>query len=225
MSKAWKFLEKIGVVEIGDQDPSKTPTAEPEAAAMAAAPVTPPPTASAAPIDPSKYADVDKACRDKLINAMENDGAPLPEAFMETLSALEAIPVEEARFKTALNLMGKQGHTPGAILSDYDKTLGVLAETATSFEASLQSQIEVKVGAKQQAVEQLTVTISEKEALIQAARVEIEQLKVQRDTEQSGIADEQIKLSTVQHRFKVIYQAVLTEIQNQRGKIAQYGGV
>lgn len=225
MSKVWKFLAKAGVVEIDDQDPSETPTAEPEAAAVAAVPAGPPPTASSSPVDASKYVEVDKACRDKLIYAMENDGAPLPEAFMETLSALEAIPVEESRFKTALTLMGKQGHTAGSILSDYDKTLGVLDETSRSFEESLKSQIDAKVGAKQQAVEQLTTAIGEKEAQIQALRVEIEQLKVQRDTEQSGIADEQIRISTVQHRFKVIYQAVLAEIQTQRAKIAQYGGV
>lgn len=225
MSKVWKFLAKAGVVEIEDQGPSETPAAEPEVVAVAAVPAGPPPTASSASVDASKYVEVDKACRDKLIHAMENDGAPLPEAFMETLSALEAIPVEEARFKTALNLMGKQGHTAGAILSDYDKTLGVLDETSRSFESSLQNQIDAKVGAKQQAVEQLTAAISEKEAQIQALRVEIEQLKVQKDTEQSGIADEQIKISTVQHRFKVIYQAVLAEIQTQRAKIAQYGGI
>jgi chromosome segregation ATPase len=226
MSKGLKFLEKLGLVEYEGSPgaDSETPSASP---APTAAPVASPPPVAAAPtvVDSARFAEVDKACKARLTQAMENDGAPLPEEFMETLSVLETIPTEEARFKTALSLLGKRGHTPAAILSDYDKTLGVLEETARAFEGNLKVQIESKVGAKHASVEQLTSDIAAKQAQIQAMQAEIESLTVQRDNEQSSIAEEQSKLTTVQQRFKVIFAHVKNEIQGQRTKIAQYGGI
>lgn len=222
-SKVWKFLESAGVVTLGEDEPATEEVAP-----------TPPPTTTgsvptvAAPapvIDTARFAEVDRSCRAKLEQAMANDGAPLPEQFMETLSVLESIPVEEARYKTALQLLGKQGHSAGAVLSDYDKTLGVLETTARAFESSLQNQIAAKVGSKQAAVERLATDIETKRAQIQAMQTEIEQLTRQRDSEQNGITEEQLKITTVQQRFQVIYGHVKVEITAQRAKIAQYGGL
>lgn len=220
--KLLRFLERAGVVDL--EEPSEG-TEDTQIPAPAQPVVSDPTPVVSAPVNPAKFSEVDKACFSKLEQAMLNDGAPLPEEFMDTLSVLDTIPTEEARYKTALSLMSKRGYTPAAILSDYDKTLGVLEETSVAFEGSLKAQIDGKVGARHAKVEQLTTTIEAHRVQIQAMQEEIQRLTAERDNEQSSITEEHLKITTVQQRFKVIFTQVKGEILGQRAKITQYGGV
>ena len=224
-------LAKVGLAEAEEPGPEQAespghrspgnvappPRAAAAAPSRAASPVPPPP-------DAGRIAELDKAARERLIAAMQNDGAPLVEELADALDTLaEAIPDEKARYLAALKLQVKQGHPVTAILSDFDRCLGCLDENHRTFEADTKIQLDRRVGTKVQAVAQYEQQIRVKGEQIEALRLEIAELAAKRQEDQAGILIEQQKITQVQDRFGLIYQAIRADIEAERAKIAQYG--
>lgn len=218
----WKTLERIGVVDqVQDQPP---PPANPSQAEVTVQVVQArSKVAAPAPIDAAKLADLDASMTKLLVNAMQNDGAPLVEEISDSLETLaEAIPDEASRYKTALKMMVKRGNSAPVILSDFDKCLGVLEENKRTFEGQQKSQLDAKVGSKVRNVESIEAKIVEAKNSIAALQQQITTLQVQRDSEQAGISTEQHKIEQVQGRFTAVYGAIRSNIEQMRAKIAQY---
>src|SRR5690349_20825805 len=112
-----KGLVAIGLAEDNQEEaPSAAAPTQAVAPVSSAAPVPASATVTP-PEDPARIAELDKAVREGLLQALEKDGAPLVEELHSTLETLtDAIPDERARFLAALKLMAKKGPTVASIL-------------------------------------------------------------------------------------------------------------
>ena len=172
----------------------------------------------------ARLAELDRAAKDRLIQVMAEDGAPLVEELSDTLETLaDAIPDEGARFKAALKLMVKKGSPIGAVLGDLDKCLGVLDQNFRTFETDTKGQLDQRVGTKVKAVQDIDGLIKAKGDQITALQNEIAELTLKRNEQQAGITVEQQKIAQVQERFGMVYRAIRTQVETQRAKVAQYG--
>jgi len=232
MSLGWKILAKVGLAETVEVSETATaapsagtaPTATPATAQHAAPVASPLPKPPVDEESARRLAELDKTLRERLIKAMENDGAPLVEEFEATIEPLiEAIPDERARCMAALKILAKKRTTVPALLSDFDKCLGVLEENSRMFDSDMQKQLESRVGGKQRMVEDLKGQIKTKNDQIAALQAEVANLAVKQQEAETGIGTEQEKITQVKERFSSMYNAVRGEIQGQRAKIAQYG--
>lgn len=179
--------------------------------------------ASQPPVDEGRIAKIDQQVRNRLVTAMQNDGAPLVESLSDTLDTLaEAVPDEGLRYKAALKLLTKNGHPVDAILNDFDKCLGALDESQRTFEADNAAQLDAKVGSKQRAVVEYDTKIKEKEATVASIQAEIASLRTKRDEEQSSISGEQQNIALVESRFKINHQNIREAIVSQRTKVTNY---
>lgn len=227
MSRFVSFLTRAGVLS---EVPAETPAAAeptPQATApvaVAAKPVATVTTPVADPDQAKKLAELQASVQKRLIDVMENDGAPLVEELMGTLETLQdSIPDERACFLAALKLLKKRSITVQAILGDYDKCLGVLEENKRLFEADIQKQVDQRVGAKQRAVADYEKAIQAKNEQIATLQQEIADLVVKKDTEQSAVSVERSKIDQFHGTFNHVYQNVRSAVEQQRVKVSQYG--
>lgn len=229
MSRFVSFLTRAGVLS---EVPAETPAADatPAPPTTSATPAAAAPKAVAAPVvgtDPDqakKLAELQASVQKRLIDVMENDGAPLVEELMGTLETLQdSIPDERACFLAALKLLKKRSITVQSILGDYDKCLGVLEENKRLFEADIQKQVDQRVGAKQRAVADYEKAIQAKNEQIATLQQEIADLVVKKDTEQSAVSVERSKIDQFHGTFNVVYQNVRSAVEQQRVKVSQYG--
>lgn len=224
MSKWMERLQAIGLV-----------TLVPETEAPKAQPYTPPPAApgfltsrpvSAPPqvVDPemaAKLQALDNSAKERLMHVLATDGAPLPEELIEIVETLaDTIPDVSARYKTALKLMAKKGHTKEAILANYDKCLAALAANAAEFDKETQAAVQAKVGSKQQNLVHLEGQIRSRQEQIEALQKEIVALHGQLEAEKVAIGEESQKITLVCDRFLALYNVVRAEIEDQQKKVA-----
>lgn len=184
--------------------------------------VAPRPFAGA--LDPARAAELDNQARAVLINAMENDGAPLCELFDADLETMrEAITDEMKLYTTAIKMFVKKKHTVAALLGDFDRCLSVLDDNKRNFETTQKTQFDAKVGAARSTVESIDQQIGAKNQQIQQLQGEITSLQGQRGAAAANISLEQTKIEQVQSRFTAVFAAIREHVQTQRTKIAQYG--
>ena len=170
-------------------------------------------------MDATRQRELDEKARAIIVDALKNDGAPLVEEISDSLETLaEGVPDESACYKMALKMATKRGHSPSAIVNDFDKCLGVLDESRRTFEANMKQAMDSQVGAKVRSVASLD---SEIETLQRSLAEKVRQ----RSEEQAAISVEQTKINQAQERFTVVYGAIRNDIENKRAKIAQHGGL
>lgn len=168
-------------------------------------------------IDHGRARELDEKARSIIIEALKNDNAPLVEEISDSLDIFaETIPDEAARFKTALKIFAKKGHSVALVLSDFDKCLGALDETQRTFESNMRSALDSQVGAKMRAVEALNSEIA-------ALQASLNEKIARRDQEQAGITVEQTKIEQAQSRFTIVYGNIRQDIEQKRAKIARFG--
>ncbi len=226
MSKLFKILSAVGLAEEVQQENQeaapqivKTASVKVETVAQVVAP-------QVSSIDAAKLAALDKSIHDQLSQALESANASTVEELgdlLETLSA--AIPDEQLRYKTAIDILVKKGHTVDNIIADIDKCIGVLEDKSRVFTSEMKQQLDKRVGSKVTAVETLAATIQQKEDQVELLRKEIVELSVKKNAEQSGISEEQSKIAQTQDRFNSVFKKVRSEVELQKTKISQYGVV
>lgn len=168
-------------------------------------------------MDPARAKELDDRARSIIIEALKNDNAPLVEEISDSIDTLaEAIADEGMRFRTALKMFIKQGHSVAVVLSDFDKCLGALDETKRTFESNMKTALDTQVGAKIRAVETLNGEI----AVLQAT---LNEKIARRDQEQAGITTEQTKITQGQSRFSVVYTNIRRDIEQKRANIVRFG--
>lgn len=220
-----KFLERVGlveVVEVKEEPTSQTTAPAPDGDIAKASPKVAP--FSQDPDAQARIAELDKSAREKLHQAMDDAGAKLVEEFGDLLDTLkESIADEKVRYTAALKILIKKGNTVTAVCADIDKCIGVLEEKDREFTSQLKDQLDKRVGSRKAQVEGLQKTIEDKSNQIVTLEREIKDLSGKRDVAFNEITEEQMKLTQVQERFTLAYQAIKAEAQLQRGKIVQYG--
>lgn len=209
-SRLWSL-----VAEEVPEGPQATP------AATAPAPV---PVAPMAVSIPTPVAVVDPAIQATL-EADLNTAAP--EGYREIVNDLvtlaEDITDERARYRAAVRMAGKKGHSLLDLLGDLDKCLGILEAKNTEFAAEVKRQIETKVGARRSAIATREAEITAKTELMGRLQQEIAQLQHDNLLESEQISTETAKITGVGNNFRLAYQAVLANIQSIRNKISTYG--
>lgn len=224
MAKLMGLLSKIGLVE------EVQPGAAPAPVASNPNPVPIPVSVPAAPVKPTvsqdqaRIAAADQVAKEQLELAIDNANANVAEEFLAAMGPLaKAIPDERVRYQTALQLtIAKSGSIP-QLVGDFDSCLGALDDKSREFESQLKARFEQRVGAKVQQVKTLEEQISAKQQQYLSLQQEIQDLITRKGQEQSGITEEQAKLDLAQERFTIQYGAMRRMVEEQKGKIAQYG--
>lgn len=229
MSRLLKGLQKIGLVTITDDPPAaNTPTPPvtappitPNVGVFTRAPVAPlSSTPVLTPEQAQRLAELDNHAKERLLNVLVNDGAPLCEELSETVETLEdAIPDEAGRYRAALKLMAKKGHTKEAIAENYVKCLAALAVNAAEFDRETQDAIQRKVGSRQQQLTSLQGQIKSRQEQIELLQKEIVNIQAQCEAETVAIGEESHKITLVRDRFIAIYNVVRAEIEDQQKKV------
>ncbi len=229
MSRLLKGLQKIGLVTITDDPPAaNTPTPQtspppitPSVGVFTRSPVAPlssPPVLT--PEQAQRLAELDNHAKERLLNVLANDGAPLCEELAETVETLEdAIPDEAGRYRAALKLMAKKGHNKDAIAENYIKCLAALAANAAEFDRETQDAVQRKVGSRQQQLTNLREQIKSRQSQIEMLQKEILSIQAQCEAETVAIEEESNKITLVRDRFLAIYNVVRAEIEDQQKKV------
>jgi chromosome segregation ATPase len=230
MSKFWESLgkvtDRVGLTESESHSDEAPPSVAPSGGSNSsvASPISKSVPSRTDPEAQAKLAELDKAARQQLIQAMEDSKVPLVEELGDLLESLrESIPDEKALYKAALKILVKKGSSISAICSDMDKCIGVLEDKDREFLSQLKSQFDKRVGSKKTAVDSCKQQVDAKRVQIRALESDISTLETQGQEAQGSISEEEEKLSQVQGRFEMVYRATRSEIESQRAKIAQYG--
>jgi len=169
---------------------------------------------------------IDPVVRKKLEDSIS---AEAPAGYAEIVNNLvtlsEDIPDERSRYRAAIRLAGKAGHTLDHLLGDLDKCVGILEAKAREFADEVKRQIDTKVGARRTSIAQRESEITSKTQLIVQLQGEIAQLQQANLTESEDIASETAKITGIGNNFNLAYQAVHAAVIEQRNKISTYGKV
>lgn len=228
MSRLIKGLQTLGFVSIKeDEKKPAAPTPPPQSFSNPSVGVFTRPAAplisapSMTPEMAQKLADLDNHAKDRLLKVLANDGAPLCEELSETVETLEdAIPDEAGRYRAAIKLMAKKGHSKEAIVENYNKCLTALAADATTFNTETEEAVQRKVGSRQQQLTSLEGQIKSRQEQIEVLQKEILSIQTQCEAERLAIGDEAQKITLVRDRFFALYNVVRAEIEDQQKKVS-----
>lgn len=147
--------------------------------------------------------------------------AGAPEGYKDFVGDLatlaDTLDTDDLLYRTALGLAKKQGHTPAGLALDYEKCLRLLDEQGREFDASVQEQITAKVGGRQNEVARLDQEITR-------LSEQLEQLQGQREAEAAAIETDTARIETTKTRFQGAFEAVRARLNDQKNKIAIFGG-
>jgi len=168
----------------------------------------------------------DGAARKRLEAAIESSAPPGYVELQDTLSTLaDSIPDESARWKAAMKLAAKHGHSVEILLGDFDKCIGILEQKGREFEDETQAQLKRKVGGRQATIESLDTQIKTKHEQIQQLQSDISRLSEQRDAESAALTADEQKITSVKEGFVAAYQVVHAQLTDRRNKLATFGKV
>ncbi len=130
-----------------------------EEAAAPKAPIVSNTSSSAPPVPQASVAEIaaiDQGLQAILLDAINGSGAAAYQALDTVVESLEdVVPDVNVRYKKALQILTKQGHSPITIINDVDKVIGALEESSRQFEADQKKQFQTSVGALHRSVETL----------------------------------------------------------------------
>ncbi len=219
----WQSIRSMVVEEVPDPVVASVPVTK-SGATMRNTPIPTVPVDQAL-LTPMK-AQADQAARQRLEQAIS---ASAPAGYSDVsdtiLTLADSIPDESQRYKAALKLAAKHGHSVSDLLGDFDKCIGVLESKGREFQDEIKSQVEKKVGSRQAKVRTIEGLVSQNQSRIGALHKEIEQLTEQLSTENSAISADTARIQDVNDGFTASYDAVLAQLVDQRKKIELYGKV
>lgn len=210
------FLEDEDPSEAAKPGTAPAPTAAPKSAAA------PPPIVT---IDQTRTAQIDKSIESQLLEDVFKAGVPAFKALVDILDSLEDVmPDPKVRYKKALEILDKQGHKAPLLLTDIDKAIGALQDSARVFEKRQKDRAQATVGTLTRSVETTNQQIATKEAQVKQLNQEIGELQAKRDADQASITTSQAEIDHVQGRFDIVYKSATDEIQAQRAAVAAQMG-
>lgn len=171
-------------------------------------------------VSPAEIQEVDKKLHEILMESLRVAGIASYTALDDMLDSLADIaPDLNVRYKKALEILAKQGHSLPLIYQDIEKAVGALEEASRNFEADQKKQFQESVGALHTSVDKLSQQIAAKQAQQAALTQEIAMLTKSRDTSTAEIASEQAQIDKVEGRFVIVYKSFMDEVQGQKSEI------
>lgn len=151
--------------------------------------------------------------RDVLLKAMEAANLEGYDYFelRGSLKALEkVIPDEETRFKSAFVTVSTMGVSPEKLIQTAEHYLRVIKDEESKFNMAIDSKTTSDVIDKENELNQMEITIKNKEAEIRKLTEEIEQIKAARTNISSQIGEAKAKVE----EKKVLFYTALNEVNN-----------
>jgi hypothetical protein len=213
-SGLWGFVKGAFVEEVPEGQQASQPPPRGQS--------SPPPVAHAAPVahPPPTF---DQASREKLEAAVV-ESAPQGyldfEDFLSTLA--DSIPDEDSRWRAALKLVSKRGHSPEALLGDFDKCIGILQEKYRQFDAETQEHIKKKVSGRKEKVGSIDSAILLKQEEIAKIQSQIAGLAEERKAEVEAMDASHAKILAVKAGFDSAFRSVHDRIAFRRSKLEQF---
>jgi len=166
---------------------------------------------------------LDKSFRIKLKEAITLKSPQFFSKLNDLLTTLaEDIPNEQARYKTALKLLAKDGASPASIISDLDICISAINDKNKEFSTALNKKIEEQIGGRKQKIISLEQEIQSKNQQIQMLQADIEKAKSQHDLENSSITEESAKFDLRKNRFDIVCTDLVNQLNNQKQKISEF---
>jgi hypothetical protein len=173
---------------------------------------------------PPPRPQVDEAIRQRLeASLLELAPAGYKELLDDLNTLADVIPHEQSRFAAALKLAAKQGHTLDHLIGDLDTCIGVLETKGREFEDEIKRQIDLKVGARQKALQDIDKKITDMHAEVARLQSEIASVSEQRGNEAASITQATTKIEQTRENFRMTFQAVMADITGTKTKILNYG--
>ena len=163
---------------------------------------------------------IDKQLQDILLASLHTAGIAAYTALDDMLDSLADIaPDPNVRYKKALEILAKQGHSLPLIYQDIEKAVGALEDASRAFEADQKKQFQTSVGTLHKTVDTLTQQIAAKTAQRDALTQEIAALAKSRDENSAEISNAQADIDKVEARFVIVYKSFMDEVQGQKSEI------
>ncbi len=199
-----------------------SPAVPGQAVPAASAPVISNHAPAAPAANSAETAELDQKLHGLLMATLDGAGIAIYKALDDMVDSLaDVVPDQNLRYKKALEILAKQGHTLPLILQDIDKAIGALEDSSRDFEATQKSQFQQSVGALHRSVDELTAKINAKQAEVAKLNQEIGEMSKKRDTDAASISTAQANIDRVGGRYTVVYQAFMREVQAQRAIVEQ----
>ncbi len=172
--------------------------------------------------DAAETAALDQKLHGLLMTALTTADIGAYRALDDMLDSLtDVVPDETIRYKKALEILAKQGHTLPLILEDIDKAIGALEESSRDFEATQKSQFQKSVGTLHQTVDDLTASIVAKQGQAAKLNQEVVEMTQRRSQASGSISTAQAEIDHVGGRYTAVYQTIMKEVQTQRAAVEQ----
>ncbi len=186
----------------------------------ASAPVISNQPAPAPATDPAEVQAIDKQLQEVLMASLHEAGIAAYTALDDMLDSLADIaPNLDVRYKKALEILGKQGHSLPLIYQDIEKAVGALEDASRAFEADQKKQFQTSVGTLHRTVDTLTQQIAAKTTQRDALTQEIAALTKSRDENTAEISSAQAQIDKVEARFVIVYKSFMDEVEGQKAEI------
>jgi len=205
----------------------ETPDASKATPAVAGATVVYKQDPSTVAFSPSPVAQVvtsDPTVRKKLEALLEKAAPPGYQEVMATIATLvDIVPTEEGRYKAAVRLALKKGHTLDQLLGDVDERLRVLETAKQNFAASSEKNSATLVSSKEESARSATALAQEKQNQAMQLQKEAEELRLQAANLFHEAQDEKNRVALVVSQFLATYEEMKKEFQAERSKIEACG--
>ena len=122
---------------------------------------------------------------------------------------LSMIADDQSRIQAVLALVAPQGHTPEAVLKDFDDCLAALDKKERDVQTAATKQITDRVGGREKSVAQL--------------EAQIETLKADVARQKAEIATERDSINATEQRFVATAAVYRDELQQLKQKITNHG--
>lgn len=173
---------------------------------------------------PPPPAVIDQTVRNKLAEAVAGSAPPGYAELHANISALaEDMPDENARFRAAVKLAIKKGHSVPALLGDVDKCVGILEAKKAEFEKASSVQVEKNVRSRQTEAGGIEANINAKMFEIERLQREVQEATAKRAQLLLDAENEAWRLEAIKTGFVAAYESVKKEILDLRNKIEAQG--
>jgi len=211
----FKSMRSLVMEDIENPESSKT--------SVTIQPPNPFPTPPASGSINSDFEKLDKSANDKLEAAITSVNPTAYKDFVDYLSTLaDAIPSEDARYKTALNLLAKKGIANTSLISDLDNCIKAIESKNKEFVDASAKKTTERIGGRQAHIVEIEQSITQKTQQIAALQADIITLTTQKLEENNTMANETQLINQAKDRFTFVYNRKHTDLDAQKQKILSY---
>jgi hypothetical protein len=186
-------------------------------------PAPPPLAYSSQPVDQDAVKALDEKMLAKFQAAIIAKNPKFYTKLNDLLSTLaEDMPSEQARYKTAIKLLYKEGATVPSLISDLDLCISAIEDNSKDFSQSVEKKLNERTSSRQNNIATIDQTLTTKQQQIQTLQADIATLTQQKQEETNLISVETNKINQSKERFSIIYNQLHDQLAKQKENISNY---